>query len=106
MLRLVDLSFDIYDGALTFEPDPKTHVNTHLKISDLNYNMTELIMSAHYGTHLDAPYHFFDDGRTVENLDVRRGLGPAHVLDFTHKKAGDAITLEEVKQYSDKIKKG
>jgi kynurenine formamidase len=106
MLRLVDLSLDIYDGAPTFEPDPKTHVNAHLKISDLNYNMTELIMSAHYGTHLDAPFHFFDDGRTVENLDVRRGFGLAHVLDFTHKKAGDAITLEDVKPYSSKIEKG
>jgi arylformamidase len=106
MLRLVDLSLDIYDGAPTFEPDPKTRVNAHLKISDLNYNMTELIMSAHYGTHLDAPYHFFDDGRTVENLDVRRGFGLAHVLDFTHKKPGEAITLEEVKPFADKVMKG
>jgi arylformamidase len=106
MLRLVDLSFDIYDGAPTFEADPKTHVRAHLKISDLNYNITELSMSAHYGTHLDAPFHFFDDGRTVENLDVRRGFGLAHVLDFTHKKEGEPITLEEVKAYGDKVKKG
>lgn len=106
MLRLVDLSFDIYNGALTFDPDPKTKVNVHLKIADLNYNITELVMSAHYGTHLDAPYHFFDDGRTVEKLDVRRGFGVAHVLDFTHKKAGEAITLEDVKPYEDKVTRG
>ncbi len=106
MLRLVDLSFDIYDGAPTFEPDPKTHVKAHLKISDLNYNITELSMSAHYGTHLDAPFHFFDNGRTVENLDVRRGFGLAHVLDFSYKKAGDPITLGEVQAYADKIYKG
>ena len=41
MLRLVDLSFDIYDNAPTFDPDPETHVRAHLKISDLNYNITE-----------------------------------------------------------------
>lgn len=106
MLRLVDLSFDIYDNAPTFAPDPTTHVRPHLKISDLNYNITELTMSAHYGTHLDAPFHFFDDGRTVENLDVRRGFGVADVLDFTDKKPGDPITLEEVRQrYGDKVRK-
>lgn len=99
MLRLVDLSQDIYDGAPTFEPDPKTHIRAHLTIADLNYNMTEIVMSAHYGTHLDAPYHFFDDGRTVENLDVRKGFGLAHVLDFTHKKARQPIDVEDFKPY-------
>jgi arylformamidase len=106
MLRLVDLSLDIYDRAPTFYPDPKTAVIPHLGIEDLNYNITQLVMSTHLGTHLDAPFHFFDDGRTVENLDVRKGFGPAWVLDFTGKKAGDAITLEDVQAHADKMTKG
>jgi kynurenine formamidase len=106
MLSLVDLSLDIYDKAPTFYPDPKTAVLEHLKIENLNYNITHLIMSTHLGTHLDAPFHFFDDGRTVENLDVRKGFGPAWVLDFTHKKGGDAITVEDLKPYEDKITTG
>ncbi len=106
MLRLVDLSQDIYDGAPTFSPDPKTHIKAHLTIADLSYNMTEIIMSAHYGTHLDAPYHFFDNGRTVENLDVRKGLGLAHVLDFRHKKAREAIDLVDFEPYKDKVGPG
>lgn len=106
MLRLVDLSQDIYDGAPTFEPDPKTHIKAHLTVADLNYNMTEIIMSAHYGTHLDAPYHFFDDGRTVEDLDVRKGMGLAHVLDFSHKKAREAIDLDDFDPYKDKATPG
>ncbi len=106
MLRLVDLSLDIYDKAPTFYPDPKTAVIEHLRIENLNYNITQLVMSTHLGTHLDAPFHFFDDGVTVENLDVRRGFGPAWVLDFTHKKAGDAITLEDMQAHADKVTKG
>lgn len=102
MLRLVDLSQDIFDGAPTFEPDPKTHIRAHLTIADLNYNMTEIVMSAHYGTHLDAPFHFFDDGRTVENLDVRKGFGVAHVLDFSHKGAREPIDLGDFEPYRDK----
>jgi kynurenine formamidase len=106
MLRIVDLSQDIYDGAPTYENDPQTKINAHLKISDFNYNITEIIMSAHYGTHMDAPYHFFDDGRTVENLDIRRGIGHAHVLDFTHIKAKEIIGLEDMAPYQDKVYKG
>ena len=98
MIRLVDLSFDIFDKAPTFYPDPKTAVIEHLEIENLNYNITQLVMSTHLGTHLDAPFHFFDDGRTVENLDVRKGFGPAWVLDFTHKKGGEAIGVEDMKQ--------
>lgn len=106
MLRLVDLSQDIFDGAPTFEPDPKTHIRAHLTIADLNYNMTEIVMSAHYGTHLDAPFHFFDDGRTVENLDVRKGFGVAHVLDFSHKGARAPIDLADFEPYRDKAYPG
>jgi|YNPNPStandDraft_1061719.scaffolds.fasta_scaffold16067_4 arylformamidase len=106
MLRLVDLSLDIYDKAPTFYPDPKTAIIEHLKIENLNYNITQIVMSAHLGTHLDAPFHFFDDGLTVENLDVRKGFGPAWVFDFTHKKAGAPITLEDFQPYADKVTKG
>lgn len=106
MIRLVDLSLDIYDRAPTFYPDPKTAVLEHLGIEDLNYNITQLIMSTHLGTHLDAPFHFFDHGRTVENLNVLKGFGFAWVLDFTHKKGGDAITLEDVQAHADKIGPG
>jgi kynurenine formamidase len=106
MLRLVDLSFDIYDKAPTFGPDPKTAIIEHLKLENLNYNITQLVMSTHLGTHLDAPFHFFDDGRTVENLDVRKGFGPAWVLDFSHKKPGEPIGVDDFKPYADKVRPG
>ena len=101
MLRLVDLSFDIYDRAPTFSTDPKTAVIEHLRIEDLGYNMTQLLLSTHTGTHLDAPFHFLDDGRTVDRLDLRRGFGPAWVLDFSRKAAKEEITVAELERYAD-----
>lgn len=106
MLRLIDLSLDIYDRAPTFWPDPKTAVIPHLTIQNLSYNITQLITSTHLGTHLDAPYHFFDDGRTVENLDIRRGFGPAWVLDFSHKGPGEEITVADMQAHVDKVTPG
>lgn len=63
-------------------------------------------MSTHLGTHLDAPYHFFDDGRTVENLDIRRGFGPAWVLDFSHKGPREEITVADMQAHADKVTPG
>ena len=106
MRRLVDLSLDIYDKAPTFWPDPKTAVIPHLKIENLKYNITQLIMSTNLGTHLDAPFHFFDDGKTVEQLDLRKGFGPAWVMDFTAKKAKDVITSKDLEKYAGRLVEG
>jgi len=106
MSRIVDLSMDIYDRAPTFWPDPKTAVIEHLKIENLKYNITQLVMSTHVGTHLDAPFHFFDDGRTVDALDPAKGFGPAWVLDFSGKGPKGEITRADLAAYEKKIAKG
>jgi kynurenine formamidase len=106
MARIIDLSLDIYDKAPTFWPDPKTSVTPHLKIENLKYNITRLVMSTHLGTHMDAPFHFFDEGKTVDQLDLSRGIGPAWVLNFTHKGPKEQITLEDLQPHAEKIKAG
>jgi kynurenine formamidase len=37
-------------------------------------------MSTHQGTHLDAMYHFVDDGRTLDQMPLEWFYGPATVL--------------------------
>ena len=107
MAGIIDLSLDIYDRAPTFWPDPKTAVIEHLKIPNLQYNITQLVMSTHLGTHLDAPFHFFDDGRTCENLELSKCFGPAWVLDFTEKGVPKGkIGPDDLKQHEDKITAG
>jgi len=106
MLRLVDLSFDIYDRVPTFSTDPQTAVIEHSRIEDAGFNMTQLVMSTHIGTHLDAPFHFLNDGLTVDQLDLRRGFGPASVLDFSSKAPKEEISVAELQVHADKIGAG
>ena len=106
MLRLIDLSQDLYDGVPNFSADPKTAIFTHMIIADRGYNNTVVVTGTHQGTHMDAPYHFFDEGMTVEKLDVRRGFGPAWVLDFTHKKPKEEITVSDLQPHASKITTG
>jgi arylformamidase len=49
-------------------------------------NVSTLHMSAHSGTHVDAPRHFFDDGPGVEGLALEMLMGRARVIELTTRK--------------------
>ena len=43
-------------------------------------NVSRLACGVHTGTHVDAPHHFLNDGRTVESLSLELLVGPARVV--------------------------
>jgi arylformamidase len=43
-------------------------------------NVTTLTLSAHTGTHVDAPYHFTQNGLTIESVDPAVYWGTAQVV--------------------------
>jgi arylformamidase len=51
------------------------------KSEGASVNVGCVSLSVHTGTHTDAPYHFTDDGKTVEALDLAAYVGPARVVD-------------------------
>lgn len=104
--RFVDLSLSIYHQAPTFTPDPKCGVLIHHTIATMGYNITQLVMSTHQGTHLDAPFHFFDNGQTVDKIPLKKCIGNALVVDLSHKRAKEEIRVNDLKPYAKKIAKG
>lgn len=44
-------------------------------------NVSHLNLSAHTGTHMDAPFHFLKDGATMEALPLEAVIGPARVVE-------------------------
>lgn len=46
-------------------------------------NCARMSLSVHFGTHVDAPYHFIDGARTVDRLDLELLVGPGLVVDLT-----------------------
>lgn len=79
----------IYDISLTIGPDlpvwpgdPPVQLSqpSHLDRGD-EYTLTRLDISAHTGTHLDAPAHFIPRGATVEALDLAVLIGPCRVVE-------------------------
>ena len=63
---------------------------------ELSYQTTSMFLSEHAGTHLDAPYHFDEQGAAIHELPVEGLLVRARVFDFSHKKALEGIAPEDL----------
>lgn len=59
-------------------------------------NVTLLTMTTHTGTHVDAPRHFIDGGKTLDQFPLDRWVGPCVVIDFTGLNAD--ITANDLQQ--------
>jgi arylformamidase len=77
-----------YDITLTLSPelpcwpgDTAYELERVQKIDEgATANVSSLTMSAHMGTHVDAPDHFLNNGKTVEKLALSVLSGRAYVL--------------------------
>jgi arylformamidase len=63
-------------------------------------------MGSHCGTHIEFPYHHSRKGMDAAQFPLERLIGECLLLDFRHKKSGDAVTLQELQAYNDKIRIG
>lgn len=59
------------------------------------YLISELCMSSHSGTHIDAPVHYLKTGLTIDELPLNNLVGPCRVVDVSA--AGPLIDLPELK---------
>ena len=51
-------------------------------------NLTTLVLGAHTGSHIDAPYHYDDGGAHPADLPLGQYVGPAHVLTVARRHGG------------------
>ena len=73
---------------------------------DIWYILQEVKMGSHVGTHVEFPYHHLKDGKSAADYPLDRLVGDAVLLDFSHKKAGEAITRQEVIDLGIEIRPG
>jgi arylformamidase len=80
-MKIYDISQEVF-GSVVFpgDPAPKKETLSSMKDGAL-YNLTAFSMCAHNGTHIDAPYHFIDGGKTVDELELSSTIGYAYVAE-------------------------
>lgn len=104
--KFVDLSWDftaetpIYPGG----PEPSVEVATTLEKE--GYNLSRIISGTQTGSHVDAPYHFSNEGETIEKMELDYFFGPAVIVHVTGKAAKEKITMEDMEPYKENISPG
>lgn len=80
-MRTYDISLTISPSLPTWPGDPSIVLERVEKIEDgSNANVSRIDMGVHTGTHVDAPYHFILNGKTVETIKLSLLTGRAYVL--------------------------
>ena len=104
--RIVDLSHAYGPSTVYWPTSP-----SKFKLETLAQGRTEggffysaysICTPEHGGTHLDAPFHFSESGRTTEQIPLEQLVAPAVVIDVTARAAADRdyrLTPEDVVQF-------
>lgn len=79
MSKIIDISQEVF-SCKVFPGDPSPIKKRVLSINNGDIcNLTSLSMCAHNGTHVDAPFHFVDGGKTIEQVGLEPFVGECFV---------------------------
>ena len=98
-MKIYDISQEVF-GCQVYpgDPAPEKQVLGSMEKGDA-YNLTAFRMCAHNGTHVDAPFHFLKDGKTVDEISLDVFAGKAYVAEHNGVVSGsDAAAILEKAQ--------
>lgn len=92
-MKIYDISQEVFSCAVfPGDPSPQREIMSSMSEGAL-YNLTALHMCAHNGTHVDAPYHFINAGRTIEQISLEQFVGLCYVAEHE-----GVVTAEDAKE--------
>lgn len=78
---IYDISKTIREGMEVYEGDPEVKVEEVFTVQKDGFSLRRLEMSTHTGTHLDAPSHFFENGKSIDEISLDLFLGDVLVVE-------------------------
>ncbi len=87
--KIIDLSHrlnpatPVYPGDAAVEIEIVDVAREPTATSPRGLNNSRIAMGLHNGTHLDAPFHFFSERQTIDQIPLRQCCGPAVCLDLS-----------------------
>ena len=79
----IDVSVLVRVGMPYWPDNPPVHIERQLDIERGDVaNVSSLRMGSHTGTHMDAPLHFLDDGKGLDEMEFEATIGPARVVEI------------------------
>ena len=99
-MKIYDISQEVFSCQVyPDDPTPEKKIIKSMEKGEV-YNLTAFNMCAHNGTHIDAPFHFIKDGKTVDEICLEAFVGMAYVAEHHGIVTGDdaATIIEKAKK--------
>jgi len=99
---IADLTHELYPEFPTFFGDQQFFMEQKFSYAEHKFNLFELRVNEHTGTHVDAPLHFSADGQSVAEIPVDKLMAPLVVVDIREKAEKDAdaqVTPDDLKAW-------
>lgn len=95
-MKIHDISQEVFSCQVyPGDPEPERKQLSSIEKGG-SYNLTAFTMCAHNGTHIDAPFHFIRDGKTIDTISLDTFVGMAYVVEHRGIVSGDdAVKLLE-----------
>lgn len=100
--KFIDMTFPFSEESIywpTDKPFTPTVVFKGNTGSGFWYASNQYAASEHGGTHVDAPFHFSQQGRTIGQIPLQEWIGPAAKIDVTNKSLANRdyqLTVEDI----------
>ncbi|WP_394582503.1 arylformamidase [Cytobacillus firmus] len=93
----IDISQPLTNAIAHWPGDtPFSYETAFSKEQTGSVNIGRITTSLHTGTHVDAPFHFNDEGEKILDLDIELYIGPARVIDVS---GYEKVNSEVLKQF-------
>lgn len=78
---IIDLTMMIDETTPVYPGDPKQEIQQIATIGKDGWNEKRLAFNSHFSTHIDAPIHMLDNGKTLTDFPIETFVGDAVVID-------------------------
>jgi arylformamidase len=111
--RVIELSHQLYPGKEEYHYDlRRDYVEEFIphyrgkRPENQWYIMSEVKVWSHVGTHMEAPYHYQQDGVDIAGIPLKQVVGECAFVDLTGKAVGEPISLAELQARGAHIRPG
>ncbi len=94
----IDLTLEISNKLPSFPGSPRPQFISWADKKSEGYNLELIFLSSHSGTHLDAPYHFIENGLKIDKIPLNRWITNATLCNI-RKGPDEPITKNDVVKF-------
>ncbi len=80
-MSVYDITVPVFPAMAGWPGDPGLEITAAARIPEHGYNLSRISMGTHTGTHVDAPCHVLENGKSVDQIPLDVLIGKAYVAE-------------------------